>query len=76
MVTLVKTAPLVVHEVTRWPFCRHQDDGRFEVRPVRYRMAAALLGITVADLDCVRDAHSFADHEHCLVCGPGGGRKV
>lgn len=71
MVTIVETRPLVVHAVTQWPFGRGGTEGGFEIRPVALRVVAVLLGITVADLDCVRNARSLADLRHCPVCGPG-----
>ena len=70
-VTIVETRPLVVHAVTQWPFSRRGTEGGFEVRPVALRVVAVLLGITIADLDCVRTARSLADLRHCPACRPG-----
>lgn len=69
MATMVGTRPVVVHAVTSWRSCRARSEGAFEIRPLSLRMAAAMLGMNVADLDCVRDARLGAcDPCHCAAC--------
>ena len=70
MAPCTETRPYVVHTVTRRLGVRPRSLGPFEVRAATPRIAAVLLGIAVADLDCVRDRDNLADLGRCPVRGP------
>ena len=71
MTTMMATKPVVVLQVTtRSPSGLHGPVG-YDLRGTRLRIVAYLLGATVANLDCVRDARSLAHIEHRPACEPG-----
>ena len=63
----VRPRPLVVHRVAHSPR-KPRSLGAFELRAARPRIGAILLGMSIADLDCVRDARSGADLTDCPDC--------
>ena len=68
MVAAIDTQPFVVHEVRRWPAGRPRALGDFELRTAPLRIAANLLGVAVANLDCVRDARARVVEGNCPDC--------
>ena len=70
MIASIETKPLVVHHVSGGPHRRQRQLGSFEIRPASLRIAGYLLGMSVPDLDCVRDARSRAALMHCPACDP------
>jgi hypothetical protein len=66
----VETRPLVVQQVTPWPLVRRHPPEWCELRTTRLPIAAAQLGVNVADMDIVREARSLADLHHCPFCRP------
>ena len=70
VIASIETKPLVVHQVSGAPHRRQRQLGSFEIRPASFRFASYLLGVSIADLDCVRDARSLADLAHCPACAP------
>ncbi len=68
MVSGIVTRPFVVHEVMRWPAGRPRPLGEFELRTASLRIAASLLGVSVANLDCVLDARAQLGDGGCPDC--------
>jgi hypothetical protein len=71
MTASTENRPLVVLQVTtRAPGGLRSPCG-YDLRGTRLRIVAYLLGATVANLDCVRDARSLAPIVPCATCEPG-----
>jgi len=70
MTVTVEKRPLVVHQVTSWPFPDRRGPEWCELRNATMRITTCLIGASVADLDVVHDARSLADIKHCPACYP------
>jgi hypothetical protein len=68
MTVLVASRPLVVHEVTGTARRSARATAGYEVRAVTLAAIGYLLGVHVADFDCLRVAAALEDIECCPCC--------